>query len=90
MELRYIILHDQSKKPYYYIIVDETADMYTVKDIFGATVETKKHGYHEGQQVVLDKQVVTIIGVRKHSLMIVDSNNMCYFVDFSAVQPITY
>ena len=52
--------------------------------------ESTKHGFHKGQQVVLDKQVVTIIGVRKHSLMIVDSNNMCYFVDFSAVQPITY
>lgn len=59
--------------------------------VFGIdSVETTKHGFHKGQQVVLDEQVVTIIGVRKHSLMIVDSNNMCYFVDFSAVQPITY
>lgn len=52
--------------------------------------ESTKHGFHEGQQVILDEQVVTIISIRKHSFMIVDNNNMCNFVDFSAVQPINY
>lgn len=54
------------------------------------SVETTKHEFHNGQQVVLDEQVVTIISIRKYSLMIADNNNVCYFVDFSAVQPITY
>ena len=42
MELRYIVLYDQSKKPYYYLIVDETDKMYTIKDIFGETTELDK------------------------------------------------
>jgi hypothetical protein len=52
--------------------------------------ESTKHGFYKGQQVFLDENIVTIISIRKHSLMIVDNNNVCYFVDFSAVQPITY
>lgn len=52
--------------------------------------ESTKHGFYKGQQVFLDENIVTIISIRKHSLMIVDSDNMCYFVDFSKVQPINY
>ena len=65
-----------------------TEDFVTAFDINSA--ETTKHGFYNGQQVVLDGQVVKIINIRKHSLMIVDNNNMAYFVDFSAVQPINY
>lgn len=52
--------------------------------------ETTQHEFHKGQQVILDEQIVTIISLRKHSLMIANSNNVCYLVDFSAVKPINY
>mgnify|MGYP000023259324 CR=1 FL=1 len=52
--------------------------------------ESTKHGFYKGQQVFLDENIVTIISIRKHSLMIVDNHNMSYLVDFSAVQPINY
>lgn len=42
MELRYIVLYDRTKNPYYYLIVDEIDEMYTIKDIFGETVELDK------------------------------------------------
>ena len=65
-----------------------TEDFVTAFGINSA--ETTKHGFYNGQQVVLDENIVTIISIRKHSLMIVDNHNMSYFVDFSAVQPINY
>jgi hypothetical protein len=104
MELRYIILHDQSKKPYYYIIVDETADRYTVKDIFGATVELGKSNistivtlnpYPVGTTVLSKKneQIGTITKINEHlynELYTIDTKQASFHLSHDDATPINY
>lgn len=104
MELRYIILHDQSKKPYYYIIVDETADMYTVKDIFGATVELGKSNisnivtinpYPIGTSVLSKKNnnIGKITNINKHlynELYTIETPQVLFHLSHDDATPINY
>lgn len=104
MELRYIILHDQSKKPYYYLIVDETNEMYTIKDIFGETTELDKSNisnivtinpYPVGTTVFSKKntRIGTIRKINEHlynELYIIDTKQVSFHSSHENLTPINY
>lgn len=104
MELRYIVLHDQSKKPYYYLIVDETNEMYTVKDIFGATTELDKSNistivtlnpYPVGTTVLSKKneQIGTITKINEHrynELYAINTPQVLFHLSHDDATPINY
>lgn len=104
MELRYIVLHDQSKKPYYYLIVDETNEMYTIKDIFGETTELDKSNisnivtinpYPIGTSVLSKKneQIGTITKINEHlynELYTIDTKQASFHVSHDDATPINY
>ena len=104
MELRYIVLHDQSKKPYYYLIVDETNEMYTIKDIFGETTELDKSNisnivtinpYPVGTTVLSKKneQIGTITKINEHlynELYTIDTKQASFHLSHDDATPINY
>lgn len=104
MELRYIVLHDQSKKPYYYLIVDETNKMYTIKDIFGETTELDKSNisnivtinpYPVGTTVFSKKntRIGTIININEHrynELYAIDTPQVLFHSTHEHITPINY
>lgn len=104
MELRYIVLHDQSKKPYYYLIVDETNEMYTIKDIFGETTELDKSNisnivtinpYPVGTTVFSKKntRIGTIININEHfynKLYTIDTKQTSFHLSHDDATPINY
>ena len=104
MELRYIVLHDQSKKPYYYFIVDETDKMYTIKDIFGETVELDKSNisnvltlnpYPVGTTVfsTKNKRIGTITNINEHrynELYAIDAPQVRFNSTHEHITPIDY
>lgn len=104
MELRYIVLYDQSKKPYYYLIVDETDKMYTIKDIFGETTELDKSNisnivtinpYPVGTTVFSKKntRIGTIININEHrynELYTIDTKQASFHLSHDDATPINY
>lgn len=104
MELRYIVLHDQSKKPYYYLIVDETDKMYTVKDVFGETVELDKSNisntitlnpYPVGTTVfsTKNKRIGTITNINEYrydELYTIDTPQVRFHSTHGNITPIDY
>jgi hypothetical protein len=104
MELRYIILYDQSKKPYYYLIVDKTNKMYTIKDIFGEITELDKSNisntitlnpYPVGTTVfsTKNKRMGTIIDINEHrynELYAIDTPQVLFHSTHDNITPINY